>query len=208
MSFLIPIGALIISYFFGCFSTARLIAKSVKHLNIYKIGTGHPDTENIFSNVSKALGVVSAAVDISKAYLFLSLLKWLLSGFALGAPFASENWLMLYGLFMLIGHGLPVTHKFIGGRGILTYIGFIGYFAFLPTVIATGLALIFILFFKQMRFGQYSIVILPVVFAQVLNVAIPGFIGSYSSGDILKLGGIAALMGIINLFVSKRLGEI
>ncbi len=208
MSFIIPIGALVISYFFGCFSTARLIAKTFRHLNIYKVGTGHPDTENIYSNVSKPLGVLSAAVDISKAYFFLSLLKWLLSGFETGIPFTNENWLMLYGLFMLVGHCLPLTHKFKGGRGILTYIGYIGYFAFLPTAIATGLALIFIIFFKQMRFGQYTIVILPVVIAQILNIAIPGFIGTFTSADIVKLGGVAALMGIINLVVSKRLGEI
>jgi glycerol-3-phosphate acyltransferase PlsY len=208
MSFIIPIGAIIISYFFGCFSTARMIAKTFKHLNLYKIGTGHPDTENIYSNVSKMLGVLSAIIDISKSYLFLTLLKWLLTGFHMGEPFAHQNWLMLYGLFMLIGHCLPMTHKFRGGRGVLTYIGFIAYFAFTPMVIATGLAVIFIVFFKQLRFGQYSIVILPALFAQLLNVAVPYFKGTYQPGFILKLVGIAALMGVINLVVSKRLGEI
>ena len=208
MSFLIPIGAIIISYFFGCFSTSRMIAKTFKHLNIYKVGTGHPDTENIFCNVSKPLGLLSAVIDISKSYLFLTLLKWLFTGFDAGQIFAHNNWLMLYGLFMLIGHSLPLTHKFRGGRGVLTYIGFIGYFALIPMSVATGLALIFIIFFKQMRFGQYSIVILPALIAQLMNTVIPQYRGVYESGFILKLVGIAVLMGIINFVVSKRLGEI
>ncbi len=50
------IGLIVVSYALGCLSTARILAKSARSLNIYKVGSGHPDTENIFCNVSKPLG--------------------------------------------------------------------------------------------------------------------------------------------------------
>ena len=65
----------IFSYAIGNFSAARIIAKSFKSLNVYKVGTGHPDTENIYENVDKTLGVLVGIVDAGKMYLYLTILK-------------------------------------------------------------------------------------------------------------------------------------
>ena len=46
---------LVLSYLLGCFSTAKLFAKSYKSINVYKVGTGHPDTQNIYNNIDKTL---------------------------------------------------------------------------------------------------------------------------------------------------------
>jgi glycerol-3-phosphate acyltransferase PlsY len=48
---------------FGGFSTARILAKSVRSLNIYKVGTGLADTENIFQNVSRPMGILVGLID-------------------------------------------------------------------------------------------------------------------------------------------------
>jgi glycerol-3-phosphate acyltransferase PlsY len=53
--FHIPLLLILLSYLLGCFSTARLVAKWAKSLNIYRVGTGHADSENIYENVSHPL---------------------------------------------------------------------------------------------------------------------------------------------------------
>ena len=63
----------ILAYGIGCYSTARLIAKTARSLNIFKVGTGHPDTQNIFLNVDKSLGVFSGFVDFCKIYSYIFL---------------------------------------------------------------------------------------------------------------------------------------
>ena len=189
---------IIVSYAIGCFSTARLIARHFKKLNIYKVGTGHPDTENIYQHVSKAMGIMVGAVDLGKIYLYLLLIETI---FTCIQPQVVEHKtiLMVYGFAMIVGHCLPMTHNFKGGRGLFTFIGFASYFVFTPMLIVTLMAVVVIVFFKQIRFAQYMIVLLP------------PFV-SYLFPDLKfyfpRLLLLSFLMGVINFFVSKRLGEI
>ncbi|MDD3051606.1 MAG: glycerol-3-phosphate acyltransferase, partial [Candidatus Cloacimonetes bacterium] len=134
---LITIALIILSYSFGCFSAARIVAKSFKSLNIYKIGTGHPDTENIYENVSKPLGVLVGIIDTGKIYFYLIFLNYLISRFfpemcSDNSTNCNQNYLLIFGFSMLLGHCLPITHNFKGGRGIFTYIGYIAFFAPYP----------------------------------------------------------------------------
>jgi len=61
--FHMPLLLILLSYLLGCFSTARLVAKWAKSLNIYRVGTGHADSENIYENVSHPLGLMVGAID-------------------------------------------------------------------------------------------------------------------------------------------------
>ena len=94
---------------------------------------------------------------------------------------------------------MPITHHFKGGRGLFTYMGLVTFIAPWPMIIVIFLAMIVVFFFKQIRFAQYMIVLLP----PFINFFFPGgkeFLG--------KMFIAAFLMGIINYFVSKKLGEI
>ena len=179
MSFAIFAVILILSYLYGCLSTARIISKSSRSLNIYKVGTGLADTENIYSNISKPMGVLVGALDAAKAYVFLLVVEMLLSlldrsGAVSGvSALYLHNVMLLYGLGMLVGHCLPYTNHFRGGRGIFTYMGFIAYFAFYPMLITSVIAWILVVRFKQIRFAQYLIVILPVILFQVFYSLLP-----------------------------------
>ncbi len=193
---------LIVSYGIGCFSAARVIARHFKQLNVDKVGTGHPDTENIYQNVSKILGVLVGAVDMGKIYLYLALVSLLLNRFEM---IMNKNQLLLiFGFMMIIGHCLPATNGFKGGRGLFSYIGFALFFAPYPVLIVVGLAILVITIFKQIRFAQYMIVLLPpfviyffpYVFPEENRIMFPYFLGT------------AVLMGIMNFIVSKKLGEI
>ena len=120
ISILIFVGIAFISYLIGCFSTAKMIAKNYKSINIYKVGTGHPDTMNIYSNIDKPLGVFTGIVDLGKIYFYLVFLNYLLNLPStiewIGASIGSENHLLIFGFLMVIGHCMPITHRFRGGR--------------------------------------------------------------------------------------------
>ncbi len=213
LNIFMPIMLIILSYLIGCFSAARIVAKTFKNLKITKVGTGHPDTANIYCNVGKMLGILVGMLDVAKIYIYLLVLyKALLY---LGMPYADYHWLLLFGAMVLIGHTLPVTHNFKGGRGIFTYFGFAAFFAFLPTVVTAFLALIMVWKFKQVRFAQYMIVMLPILFVYVSNLFIthkhgfifPSFAYNSPYPNFAYFGVSAVFMGILNFIVSKRLGE-
>lgn len=214
MTVLIAILLFILAYLYGGFSTAQVIAKNFRSLNIYKIGTGMADTENIYSNISKSMGLLVGAIDLSKTYLFLMVVEFILRLLGNAASFAdfatlySPTLMMVYGVGMLIGHCLPLTHHFRGGRGIFTYMGFFAYFAFLPLLITAIIAMILVWRFKQVRFAQYTIVILPVALYQIFYHTIPWFRKELPPYFTTILIGTALFMGVLNIIVSKRLGEI
>ena len=189
---------LIASYAIGCFSAARLIAQRFKQLNIYKVGTGHPDTENIYQNVSKPLGMLVGIIDLGKMYLYLAILSYFSRKLTIVGN-GYEWWLQAFGFAMIVGHCFPVTNKFRGGRGLFTFIGFALFFIFEPMIIIVALALIVIFAFKQIRFAQYLIVLLP----PFVSYFFPQYRGMFPNLLLLSL-----LMGVINFLVSKRLGEI
>lgn len=193
----------LISYCLGCGSSAKLITKTFKNINIYKVGTGHPDTQNIYHNIDKILGIFVGIVDMGKMYFYLIFLKYFLTSelvkTSLQSNIGSQNHLLILGFVLIIGHCLPITHHFKGGRGLFTYIGFVLFFAPEAMVIISILALLIVIFFKQIRFAQYMIVLLP----PFIN-----FFFEHDSIFLAKMFLAAILMGIINFIVSKRLGEI
>ncbi len=210
----LPILLIVLSYLFGCFSTARIVAKTFKNLKITKVGTGHPDTANIYCNVSKVLGIFVGLLDVTKMYFFLVFLYYAMSFLQL--PFAHYRWLLLFGAMTIIGHCMPVTRRFKGGRGTFTYLGYIAFFAFWPMVVASFIALIIVWKFKQVRFSQYMVVLLPILLVYISNMFVarshgfvfPNFAIISPSPNFAYFCFSAILMGVLNLVLSKRLGEI
>lgn len=204
----------ILAYLYGGFSTARLIAKGARSLNVYKIGSGLADTENIYTHISKPLGILVGLLDVVKAFVFLQVVGFVLmllqpvvgvSGFH---NLYGNSMMMIYGLGMLVGHCLPWQNHFRGGRGIFTYMGFFAYFSFWPIFITAFLTWIVVIRFRQIRFAQYMIVILPVVLFQVFYYFVPQFKPQLPPFFVLIMWGNAIFMGVLNFMVSKRLGEL
>lgn len=204
----------LLAYLYGGFSTARLIAKGFRSLNVYKIGTGLADTENIYANISRPMGILVGALDVVKAYLFLQLVHFALNliepytGMAAFPTLYSHSLMLVYGLGMLVGHCLPWQHRFRGGRGIFTYMGFFAYFSFWPIFITAFLAWIVVVRFRQIRFAQYMIVLLPVLLFQVFYYLLPQFRPELPPFFVIIMWGNAIFMGGLNFVVSIRLGEI
>lgn len=189
------------SYLIGCFSTARLAARIFRSLRITRVGTGHADTENIYTNVSRPLGIVVGLIDIGKMYLYLFCLGELLQQYC---PYChSEILMLIYGFATIIGHCLPVFYKLRGGRGLFTFVGYFAYFAFWPVVTVLATAPIFVFIFRQIRFVQFMIVLLPPflthLYDKVFDLGYPDF-------GVMFLASF--LMGVLNFFVAKQKGEL
>lgn len=189
----------IMSYFVGCFSTARVIAKYFKSLNIYKVGNGNPDTENIYNNISKPLGVLAGAVDIAKVYFYLYLLRFIQGYFGYTHDLSFNLLLYIFGFFLLLGHCLPLTHRFKGGRGIFNYTGMMLFFIPVPMMIIFCIALVLVYGFKQVRFSNFFLVLFPPIL---------GFFWGIPRELNLMMAIAAIFMGILNFIVSKKLGEL
>jgi glycerol-3-phosphate acyltransferase PlsY len=210
---LIFIALMIITYFIGCCSTAKVLAKTYKSMNIYKVGTGHPDTQNIYYNIDKTLGIMTGVLDVGKVFFVLVIIKYLLTSSYMNSllpdleKITSLDHFLILGFLMIVGHCLPLTHKFQGGRGIFTYIGFVIFFTPWAMIIVAILAFLVYIIFNQMRFAQYMTVLLP-PFVNFFFKQSPIFPDFPHIALIGRMFIVAILMGIINYFVSKRLGEI
>ncbi len=182
----------LIAYWIGSFSFARIFTKLFRNLNIYKVGNFIADASNVYHNVSKPLGILVWILDFIRIYISLWIVRIL---------FLSEQpeLLLLVGFAMIIGHCFPIMHKFSGGRGVVAYFGLLFYFAPLPTLIVGAIAILIVIFFHQVRFSQYMMVI-------VVPIACYIFKTGKVWARYLLLTSI--IMGIINYFVSKRYGEI
>ena len=69
------------------------------------------------------------------------------------------------------------------------------------------LAMILVWRFKQVRFAQYTIVVLPVILYQIFYHTIPWFRQDLPPYFTAILIGTACFMGVLNIILSKRLGE-
>jgi len=196
--FMLAIVICLLSYILGCFSTASIVAKRLRNKNIYKIGSGLADCENIYLNISKPLGIMCGAIDFSKMLLYLWFLKYLL----IQTPYSclsSEIMLFVFGFFYIAGHCLPVHNKFKGGRGIFSYIALVMFFMPYEMLGVVVIAALLIWVFKQYRFAQFFIVLVPPVICYLEGRPI---------GLVRLMSITALLMGILNYLVSKRCGEL
>jgi len=182
----------LIAYWIGSFSFARIFTKLFRNLNIYKVGNFIADASNVYHKVSKPLGILVWLLDFIRIYISL----W-----AVHLLFLRHSPLLLLsvGFAMIIGHCFPIMHNFKGGRGVVAYSALLFYFAPLPAFIVGIASLLIALLFHQARFSQYMMVI-------VVPIACYIFKTGKVWARYLLLTSI--IMGIINYFVSKRYGEI
>lgn len=203
VDFTVPISILIIAYFCGLLSTARIFARTFRYLKITKVGSGHADTMNIYSNVSKNLGVMVGLVDIAKMYLFLYLVKYIFTNLVNHPEYVTDNHLFVYGFFLILGHCFPFYNRFKGGRGIFTFAGYLGFFAPTTMLIVGVVAAVIALVFGQYRTAKYVVVGLPVVvslFSSTIMQTTPGL--------TTKIFIASALMVMVNFIVSRKRKEL
>jgi glycerol-3-phosphate acyltransferase PlsY len=110
MEILIAIVVIVVSYFFGTFPSAAIVA-SRKNLDITTVGSGNPGASNVIRNLGWKVGLAVFLMDMAKAALAVGL-AWVVTS----DQRSPLSYICLFAA--IIGHSYPVTRKFKGGKGV------------------------------------------------------------------------------------------
>ena len=105
-------GCLVAAYLIGTFPTALLVGRR-RGVDPTLVGSGNPGATNMARTAGRAAGVVTLVGDLLKGVL-AAVIGWVAGGHELAA------WC---GLAAVVGHTLPVTRGFRGGKGVATGAG-------------------------------------------------------------------------------------
>ena len=118
MNIIRVISAIFIGYLFGCFQTSYFISKKFGKQDIRDIGSGNAGASNITSEMGWKFGIITAILDILKAFLPVKFILILL-------PNTNQQFelMAIAGMGAILGHIYPFFINFKGGKGIASYIG-------------------------------------------------------------------------------------
>jgi len=114
----------VLSYAFGNWSMARMIAWNYRRVDIADFGSGNPGTMNTVRTFGFKKGFAVLLLDVLKGVVPALLGYCLLESYLGGAGFRfSLLGVYIGGLSVIIGHMFPVVFKFKGGKGVACGIG-------------------------------------------------------------------------------------
>lgn len=104
-------------YLLGCINTAAIIAR-IKGFDIRKHGSGNAGASNALVTMGKGAAVVSALVDMAKAFLPVFLLRHVIA-----SPEGCADLFAAVGAAVILGHMFPFWMQFRGGKGFASLLG-------------------------------------------------------------------------------------
>lgn len=148
----------LVGYLFGCLHGSQLVGK-LKRINFKRIGTKNAGASNATLILGWRYGVLVAVIDIGKALLSLQVAMYILHYFQV--PIDSHLiYLLINGLFVVLGHNFPITMNFNGGKGTASFLG--------------------VLLFLNWKVALFSVII-ALVLAFVTNYFVLGTLSGYVS---------------------------
>ncbi len=126
--------AIVIAYLIGSIPFARIVGK-FHHVDPTKKGSKNPGASNIGRLLGLKWGIFTLFLDLFKGYLSLWLIQsWILNNTS--DQQSAQNWLILSGLFAILGHCYPFAQWQVGGKGVATAVGVILFF--MPQIAIIG----------------------------------------------------------------------
>jgi glycerol-3-phosphate acyltransferase PlsY len=104
---------LILSYFLGSIPTAYILAKSLKGIDIRKVGSGNPGATNITRIAGVGVGLLVFVIDALKGFIPVIISK----------NFFPIEILSLVMFSAISGHIFSIFLSFNGGKGVSTFFG-------------------------------------------------------------------------------------
>lgn len=166
----------VIGYFVGCLNFGLIIPKIMYRKDIRKYGSGNAGATNAFRVFGKIAGVLVLALDLSKSFFYLFVLKH---------KFGEESMVLLAwaGLFVVVGHIYPVFFSFKGGKGVSATGGTVAAICPLAFVPLTAIFILTILIKKKVGLGSvvgvsmipFGILIVNLIHQLPWNVWLPVF---------------------------------
>lgn len=153
----------IVSYLIGCFSSAYIVGKIFKSIDIREHGSGNSGATNALRVMGTHLGALTFLLDVMKGIVAVLIGKWIM-GYDGG---------LIGGLFAVIGHNWPVFMRFKGGKGVAASLGASLILNWIATIISGALAIIIIIFTKYVSLGSItlllSIPLVHIIITQTFN---------------------------------------
>jgi glycerol-3-phosphate acyltransferase PlsY len=103
---------LLLAYLVGSVNFGVIVPR-LKGIDIHERGSGNPGASNVLRTVGKRAGAVVLIGDAAKGVV----------GAALGAIVVNPEFGYVTALAAVVGHVVPVWHRFRGGRGVATALG-------------------------------------------------------------------------------------
>jgi glycerol-3-phosphate acyltransferase PlsY len=144
------------AYLLGTFPTAVLVARSRGH-DVLHEGSGNPGATNVYRVAGRRAAALVFAGDFLKGVIATA------AGFALDG----RNLALAMGAAAVVGHCLPVTRRFKGGKGVATAAGFA---AVIEPVIAIAAAVTWVAALKLTRRASIASLIVAVASAAAILV--------------------------------------
>ena len=101
-----------ISYLMGSIPFGLILTKIFLKKDIREIGSGNIGATNVLRTGNKTIGYLTLLLDVLKAIIPVIYIK-----------FQFPELVYVSSLSVFIGHVFPVWLKFIGGKGVATYVG-------------------------------------------------------------------------------------
>jgi glycerol-3-phosphate acyltransferase PlsY len=177
---LLPVG-----YLLGTFPSAGLIART-QGRDILREGSGNPGASNTFRLLGWKAGALVFAMDV---------LKGVLAALA-GLAVDGHRGAYVLGVAAVLGHVLPVTRRFKGGRGVATGAG-----VMLVVFPVLTLAMVALWLVLARLTHKASIASVTVAIAFPIAVALAG----HEAGDIIVISVMALLVVARHLSNLRRL---
>ena len=106
--------AILIGYLIGSIPFALVIGKVFYKVDIREMGSGNLGGTNAGRNLGAKAGVAVAVLDVLKATLAMTLVR-----------FVAPEYIIYAGFFATLGHCFPVFANFRGGKAVSTAFGFL-----------------------------------------------------------------------------------
>jgi len=174
-----------VAYLLGTFPSAALVARP-QGVDVTAEGSGNPGASNTFRLLGWKAGALVIAMDVLKGALAA------LAGLAVDG----HRGAYILGVAAILGHMLPVTRRFKGGRGVATGAGVMLVIFPLLTIAMTVLWLVL-----ARLTHKASIASITVAIAFPIAVALAG----HEAGDIIVISVVALLVVARHLSNVRRL---
>jgi glycerol-3-phosphate acyltransferase PlsY len=174
-----------VAYLLGTFPSATLVARR-RGVDVTAAGSGNPGASNTFRLLGWKAGALVFGMDVLKGALAA----------VLGLAVDGHRGAYILGAAAIIGHVLPITRRFKGGRGVATAAGVMLVIFPLLTV---GLGLLWIVLARVTH--KASVASVTVAIAAPISVALAG----HEAGDIIVITVLALLVVARHLSNLRRL---
>lgn len=192
---------IVVSYFFGNITFARLVARTRNNDDITTHGSGNPGTTNMLRTHGLTLAIITLILDALKSVICCVIAYYWLKP---QGGYLANLAVYVSGISCILGHIYPVIFKFKGGKGVATGFGVICVAR--PTLIPL-FVVAYLTIFLIWRVGSLASLLSVILFmiGESIILLINGYFGSY----VLLIFAVSLIVyahrtNIAKLFANKE----